>query len=193
RQLDELLAHRLADTVSDETFSQVVTFVEERFHRLVSEEGFENTVREFVKGRLDDLAHSGATLAETVTPETVVFLKERLTQQVPPIVHQLAEIATSQNTRKQICALIKREVDDYYEHLSLIKKIFISRERIHREVDELVNKTLPTRIEEYLRGPAFEQEAEAFLNATIDKVLARPLNELVGQIDSERFDSIKQE
>jgi hypothetical protein len=61
---------------------------------------------------------------------------------VPPIVHHLADIATSQNTRKQIGALIKLEVDEYYEQLSLIKKIFISRERIHREVDELVNKTL---------------------------------------------------
>ena len=103
----------------------------------------------------------------------------------------LADIATSQNTRKQIGALIKLEVDEYYEQLSLIKKIFISRERIHREVDELVNKTLPKRIEEYLRGPAFEQEAEAFLNATIDNVLARPLNVLVGQIESQRFESIK--
>ncbi len=105
----------------------------------------------------------------------------------------LADIATSQNTRKQIGALIKREVDDYYEQLSLIKKIFISRERIHREVDELVNKTLPHRIEEYLRGPAFEQEAEGFLNATIDNVMARPLNVLVGQIEPDKFDSIKQQ
>jgi uncharacterized membrane protein YheB (UPF0754 family) len=191
RQLNELLAHRLADTVGDEAFARVVQFVEERFNRLVTEGGFEATVRDFVSGRLDDLARSGTTLAETVTPETVSFLKERLGQQVPPIVHQLAEIATSQNTRKQIGALIKREVDDYYEHLSLIKKIFISRERIHREVDELVNNTLPKRIEEYLRGPAFEQEAEAFLNSTIDKVLARPLNEIIGQIEPENFERIK--
>src|SRR5205814_8318133 len=49
------------------------------------------------------------------------------------------------------------------------------------------------RIEEYLRGPEFEQEAEAFLNATIDNVLARPLNVLVGQIESDKFDSIKQQ
>ena len=191
RQVDELLAHRLADNVSDEAFTQAVHFVEERFHRLVSEEGFQSTVRDFVSGRLDDLAHSGATLAETVTPETVAFLKERLDQQVPPIVHHLAEIATSQNTRRQMGALIKREVDEYYEQLSLIKKIFISRERIHREVDELVNKTLPRRIEEYLRGPAFEQEAESFLNSTIDKVLARPLNEIIGQIEPEKFETIK--
>lgn len=191
RQLNELLAHRLADTVGDEAFAQVVQFVAERFDRLVTEEGFEATVRDFVGGRLDDLARSGATLAETVTPETVNFLKERLDQQVPPIVHQLAEIATSQNTRKQIGALIKREVDEYYEQLSLFKKIFISRERIHREVDELVNNTLPKRIEEYLRGPAFEQEAEAFLNSTIDKVLARPLNEIIGQIEPEKFELIK--
>jgi uncharacterized membrane protein YheB (UPF0754 family) len=108
-------------------------------------------------------------------------------------VQHLADIATSPNTRKQIGALIKLEVDEYYEQLSLIKKIFISRERIHREVDELVNKTLPKRIEEYLRGEAFEQEAEAFLNATIDNVLARPLNELVGQIESDKFDSIKEQ
>jgi uncharacterized membrane protein YheB (UPF0754 family) len=110
---------------------------------------------------------------------------------VPPIVHHLAEIATSQTTRKQIGGLIKKEVDEYYEQLSLFKKIFISRERIHREVDELVNKTLPKRVEEYLRGPAFEQEAETFLNATIDKVLARPLDELIGNFDAIRFGDLK--
>jgi uncharacterized membrane protein YheB (UPF0754 family) len=191
RQLDELLAHRLDETVSREAFAQVSQFVGERFTSLVSEAGLASTVRDFVSGRLDDLSRSGATLAETVTPETVNFLKERINQQVPPIVHQLADIATSQNTRKQIGVLIKREVDDYYEQLSLFKKIFISRERIHREVDELVNKTLPNRIEEYLRGPAFEQEAEAFLNSTIDKVLTRPLNEIIGQLEPEKFELIK--
>lgn len=191
RQVDELLSRRVADTVTEETFNQLLQYVEERFHRLLDEEGFEQKVKEFISGRLDELARSNATLAETFTPETVAFIKERIDSQVPPIVHHLADIATSQNTRKQIGALIKREVDDYYEQLSLIKKIFISRERIHREVDELVNNTLPRRIEEYLRGPAFEQEAETFLNSTIDSVLARPLSELVGQIESDKFDSIK--
>jgi len=191
RQIDELLSRRVGDTLSDEAFDQIVHFIEERVHRLVNEEGFEQKVRVFVSGRLDDLAHSNATLAEMFTRETIAFIKERIDQQVPPIVQHLADIATSGNTRKQIGALIKLEVDEYYEQLSLIKKIFISRERIHREVDELVNKTLPKRIEEYLRGPAFEQEAEAFLNSTIDNVLARPLNELVGQIEEEKFDSMK--
>jgi uncharacterized membrane protein YheB (UPF0754 family) len=193
RQLDELLEHRLADTVSEEAFAQAVRFVGERFQRLVTEQGFEATVRDFVSGRLDDLAHSGATLAETVTPETVNFLKERIAQQVPPVVHQLADIATSESTRKQIGALMKREVDEYYEQLSLIKKIFISRERIHREVDELVNKSLPKRVEEYLRGPAFEQQAEEFLNSTIDKLLARPLNEIIGQLEPDKFELIKKQ
>jgi len=193
RQVDELLARRVGDTLSEDQFDRIIVFVQGRLARLVGEEGLEEKIGRFVSGRLDDLARSNATLAETFTPETVAFIKERIDSQVPPIVHHLADIATSDNTRTQIGALIKREVDDYYDQLSLIKKIFISRERIHREVDELVNKTLPKRIEEYLRGPAFEQEAESFLNATIDNVLARPLNELVGQIESSRFDSIKQE
>src|SRR4030095_15430800 len=111
-------------------------------------------------------------------------------EEVPPIVHHLADIATSQTTRKQIGALIKLEVDQYYEQLSLFKKIFISRERIHREVDDLVNKTLPKRGEEYLRGQAFEQEAEDFLNATIDNVMARPIKELVGSFEAEKFEQL---
>ena len=191
RQIEQLLARRIDATLSDEALDQVSHFIEDRFQSLVSEEEFERKVREFLSGRLDDLAMSNATLADTFTPETVALIKERIDQQVPPVVHHLAEIATSQNTRKQMGALIKREVDDYYQQLSLFKKIFISRERIHREVDDLVNKTLPKRVEEYLRGPAFAQEAEAFLNSTIDNLLARPLNEIIGQIEPEKFELMK--
>jgi uncharacterized membrane protein YheB (UPF0754 family) len=191
KQIDELLERRVGDMVRDESMDRVLNFVEQNLQRLISTEGFEAKVHEFVSGRLDELARSSATLAETFTPQTIAFIKDRVDQQVPPIVHHLADIATSQSTRKQIGGLIKLEVDEYYEHLSLFKKIFISRERIHREVDELVNKTLPNRVEEYLRGPAFEQEAEAFLNSTIDNVMARPLDELIGQIDSNRFEDLK--
>jgi uncharacterized membrane protein YheB (UPF0754 family) len=191
KQVDDLLERRLGDMVSDKSIDRALNFLEERLQRLTATEGFETKVRDFVSGRLDDLSHSRATLAETFTPETIAFVKDRIDQQVPPIVHHLADIATSQTTRKQIGALIKLEVDQYYEQLSLFKKIFISRERIHREVDELVNKTLPKRVEEYLRGPAFEQEAEGFLNATIDNVMARPLDELIGNFDPIRYDDLK--
>src|SRR5215216_2228567 len=190
-QVDDLLDRRLGEMVSDKNLDRALNFVEQRLQQLTATEAFETKVRDFVSGRLDELSHSTATLSETFTPETIAFIKDRIDQQVPPIVHHLAEIATSQTTRKQIGALIKLEVDQYYEQLSLFKKIFISRERIHREVDELVNKTLPRRVEEYLRGPAFEQEAEAFLNATIDNVMVRPLDELIGQIDSIKFEDLK--
>jgi len=190
-QVDALLARHLSETVSEETFAKVLSFAEERFRDLVSQHGFETRVREFVSGRLDELATSQATLAQMFTPETVGLIKERIDREVPPIVHQLADLATSASTRQQIGALIKREVDDYYTDLSFFKKIFISRETIHREVDELVHKTLPRRVEEYLRGAAFAQEAEAFLNSTIDNLLSRPLNELAGQISADKFEMIK--
>ena len=193
KQIDDLTARRVGDVVNSESVDRAREFIEQRLQRLIGTEEFEQKVHDFVSGRLDDLAHSNATLSETFTPETITFIKERIDQQVPPIVHHLADIATSQSTRKQIGALIKLEVDQYYEQLSLFKKIFISRERIHREVDDLVNKTLPRRIEEYLRGPAFEQEAEAFLNTTIDNVMARPLNELIGQIDAIKFEDLKEQ
>lgn len=125
-RVDDLLQRSIDSTLSDEAFNEILRFVEERFHRLVTEEGFERKLRDFVSGRLDDLAHSNATLAETFTPETVGLIKERVDQQVPPIVHKLADIATSQSTRKQIGALIKLEVDEYYEQLSLFKNLHLA-------------------------------------------------------------------
>jgi uncharacterized membrane protein YheB (UPF0754 family) len=191
RRVDELLARRLRDAVGEETFGQVLGFFEDRFRGLVTEAEFGRKIRDFVGARLDELAHSGATLAEVFTPETVALIKERVDREVPPIVHHLAEIATSKGTRMQLGGLIKREVDDYYAQLSFFKKIFISRERIHTEVDDMVNKTLPRRVEEFLHGEAFEQQAEEFLNTTIDNVLARPVNELVGQIAPAKLEMIK--
>ncbi|HET9528365.1 MAG TPA: DUF445 family protein [Pyrinomonadaceae bacterium] len=191
KQVDGLLERNFGDLVNNESTDKALDFVQQKLQGYIADESFRQRVGEFVSGRLDELSRSHATLAETVTPETIGFIKERIDQEVPPIVHHLADIATSQTTRKQIGALIKLEVDQYYEQLSLFKKIFISRERIHREVDDLVNKTLPKRIEEYLRGPAFEQEAEGFLNATIDNVMNRPLSQLIGQFDAHKFDELK--
>jgi uncharacterized membrane protein YheB (UPF0754 family) len=190
-RVNELLARRLGDTVNDETFEQILGFIEGRFRGLVNEPGLEAKVRDFVSARLDDLAQSNATLAEVFTPATVAVIKERIDEQVPPVVHHLAELATSQNTRARIGALIKREVDDYYQQLSFFKKIFVSRDKIHSEVDELVNSTLPRRVEEFLRGEAFEQEAEAFLDSTVDDLLARPINQIVGQIAPDKLEMIK--
>ncbi len=192
-QIDELLARNIDDLVSNESVDKALDFLQQRVQGFISNAGFEQRVHEFVSGRLDDLSRSNATFAETVTPDTIAFIKGRIDEEVPPIVHHLADIATSQTTRKQIGALIKLEVDQYYEQLSLFKKIFISRERIHREVDDLVNKTLPKRIEEYLRGPAFEQEAETFLNTTIDNVMNRPLSQLLGQFEAGRFEELKEQ
>jgi uncharacterized membrane protein YheB (UPF0754 family) len=191
RRVDIILAQRLSETVGEETFEQVLGFVENRFRGIVNERNFDSKVREFVSSRVDELAESRATLAEMFTPDTVAVIKERIDSQVPPIVQHLTEIATNKGTRKQIGALIKREVDDYYGQLNFFKKIFISRERIHSEVDDLVNKTLPRRVGEFLSGEAFEHQAEEFLNSTIDGVLARPVNELVGNIAPERLEMIK--
>lgn len=191
RRVDDLLARRLTDTVNEETFEKLIGFLEERFRGLMKEPTLEAKLSEFVGGRLEEIAHSNATLAEVFTPETVAVFKERIDRQLPPIVRQLAEIATSQKTRAQIGSLIKREVDDYYTQLSFFKKIFVSREKIHKEVDEMVNKTLPRRVEEFLQGEAFEQQAEVFLNGTIDNVLSRPINELLGQIEPDKLEMIK--
>ncbi len=190
-RVDDLLSRRLRDALDEQAFDAFINFLTETQHNLTGNKEFEQRVRTFLSARLDDLLTSRATLAEIVTPDAVAILKARIDAQLPPIVQQLAELATSERTRQSIGALIIREVDDYYNQLSFIKKIFISRERIYGEVDELVNSTLPRRIGEYLHGEAFEDQAQVFLNSTIDALLARPLADLVGQISPDKLDLLK--
>jgi len=80
KQVDELLERRVGDMVSDKSLDQVLRFAEDQVQRLIGTEGFEAKIHEFVSGRLDDLARSNSTLAETFTPQTIAFIKDRIDQ-----------------------------------------------------------------------------------------------------------------
>jgi uncharacterized membrane protein YheB (UPF0754 family) len=125
------------------------------------------------------------------TSDAIALLKEKANEQIAPVTHHLTEIAAAERTRNQIGALIKREVHEYYENLPFFKKIFVSRDNLLNEVDDLVNESLPKRIEETLKGDFFATEAVSFINSTIDNALARPLPEVLGTIDPNQLDRLK--
>ena len=118
-------------------------------------------------------------------------LKEKAGEQIEPAVHQLSEIAASEKTRDQISSLIKHEVHAFYENLSFFKKIFVSRENLLAEVDDLVNESMPRRIEETLKGAFFVEQAREFISTNIDAALSKPLPAVLGKIAPEQMDRLK--
>jgi len=168
KHLDELLSLRLSQTIDDESFEKITAFLEEKIHQSLRSKAFEDKVRDFVSRRLDDLMSAETPIGTMFTDEAVTLLKEKANEQIAPVAHHLTEVAAAQRTRDQIGALIKREVHDFYEGLPFFKKIFVSRENLLHEVDDLVNESLPHRIEETLKGDFFAQEARAFITNGID-------------------------
>lgn len=190
-RVDEVLARKISETVDDEAFVKIIGFLENQIRQIIEEPEFEKQIREFIGRRVDDLADTKTPLGDMFTDEAVNLVKEKAERQIEPIVHELAELATAERTRNQISALIKNEVHAYYEQLPFFKKIFVSRENLLREVDDLVNESLPKRVEETLRGDFFAQEAKLFLNNTIDNALERPLPEVIGTIAPDQLESLK--
>ena len=47
-------------------------------------------------------------------------------------------------------------------NLPFFKKMFVSRENLLKEVDDLVNESLPKRVEETLRGDFFAAGSKRF-------------------------------
>ena len=191
RRVNQILSQRISETIDDETAQKILHFLETRIRAAVKSPDFERKIKEFISRRLDDLANVQTPLGQMFTDDAVLLLKEKATGQIEPIVHQLAEIATAPRTRNQIAKLIKREVHNYYEQLPFFKKIFVSRDNLLGEVDDLVNESLPRRLEETLRGEFFAEEARNFINGAIENALARPLPEVIGQIAPEQLESVK--
>jgi uncharacterized membrane protein YheB (UPF0754 family) len=184
-RVDDILGKRVSEVVDNETFANIVAFLDERVRSAVNAKSFETMIREFVSRRLKDLTTAETRLGELFTDEAVLLLKEKAAEQIDPVIRQLTELAAAEKTRSQIGALIKKEVHGFYENLPFYKKIFVSRENLLREVDDLVNESLPRRIEETLRGEFFADEARIFIGNSIDNALARPLPLVIGNIAPE--------
>ena len=191
RRVDEVLSRRVAAVVDDDTFERVLGFLEERIRSAVYSPALEEKVRGFISSRIDDLSNTSTPLGDMFTPDAVALLKEKAGEQISPMAHHLAEIAAAERTRNQIGSLIKKEVHNYYEALPFFKKIFVSRENLLGEVDDLVNESLPRRIEETLKGDFFAQEARGFIDSSIDGALARPLPDVIGTINPDQLDRLK--
>jgi len=191
RRVDEVLSRRLANVIDDDTFERLVGFIEERIQTAIDSPDLERNINDFVSRRLDDLVNMDTPLGDMFTPDAIALLKEKAAEQIAPVAHHLTEIAAAERTRTQIGALIKREVHEYYENLPFFKKIFVSRDNLLNEVDDLVNESLPKRIEETLKGDVFAAEAGAFIDTTINSAMARPLPELLGQVNPDQLDRLK--
>lgn len=190
-RVDEVLSQRVSKLVNEENFNKILAFLENRIFSTLAELSFERKIKDFISQRIDDLAASSVPFGKMFTEDAVLLLKEKANEQIEPIVHQLSVIATAERTRNQISALIKREVHNYYEQLPFFKKIFVSRENLLKEVDDLVNESVPKRIEETLRGDFFAEEARKFLDNSIDNALERPIPDLIGKIAPEQLESLK--
>ncbi len=190
-RVDDVLSKRISEVVDDETFEKIVLFLEERIRSAIETPAFAGQIREFIGRRVDDLANTVTPLGQMFTDDAVNLLKEKANEQIEPVIHRLTELAAAEKTRNQIGALIKHEVHDYYEQLPFFKKIFVSRDNLIGEVDELVNESLPKRIEETLKGDFFAAEARNFIDSSIDNALARPLPELIGKIDPAQLERLK--
>ena len=192
-RVDDVLGKRVSEILDDETFAKIVAFLDERIRNAIKATTFESNIRDFISRRLDELINSETPLGNMFTDDAVALLKEKANEQIEPAIKQLADLAGAEKTRNQISSLIKHEVHDYYENLSFFKKIFVSRETLLGEVDDLVNESLPKRIEETLNGTYFAEEARNFIGSSIDNALAKPLPVVIGAVAPDQLGRLKEQ
>lgn len=191
RRVDDFLSKRVEHVFDDEAFATFGGMIEKRIAAAATSPKVETNIRDLISARLGSVLASDVPVGRMFTPDAVTLLKEKAAEQIEPAITKLTELAAAERTREQIGTLIKREVHDYYENLPFFKKIFVSRENLLSEVDELVNESLPRRIEETLKGEFFADEARSFINETIDRSLEKPLTTLIGTIAEDQLEKLR--
>lgn len=191
KRMDDFFARRVSAVVDQSMIDEILSFVGERVRSGTQSPALESRISEFVARQIDALANSEITIAALLTGDAVDLLKQKASEQIAPITHHLSDLAAAERTRDQISALIKREVNDYYENLPFFKKIFVSRETLLGEVDDLVNDSLPKRIEEMLNSDLFADEARTFISTTIDNALSGKVSTLIANLDPSQIDSLR--
>ena len=88
RRVDEFLSKRVSDVVDDKTFGRFIDFIEERIRAAVDAPAFEAKIRDFIGGRVDDLAGTETPLGLMFTPDAIDLLKEKANEQIEPVVHR---------------------------------------------------------------------------------------------------------
>ncbi|GIU82354.1 MAG: DUF445 family protein [Acidobacteria bacterium] len=193
KKLNSLLSNRISTVLEEEKADLFLDFLQNKIYSSLKSPYFEAKVYEFVDKQVNDILITKVSLGEFFTSDAVELLKEKASDQVKPIMHKIAEIATSERTRSQIGSIIKKEVHNYYENLPFFKKIFVSRENLFKEVDVLINDSLPRKIEETLNGDFFASEAKSFLTSAIDDAMSRPLADVIGNISESHLQSLKKQ
>lgn len=191
RRVDDFLSQRVSDVVDERSFVAALSFLEERVRTMLHSPALEEKIGEFIGRRVEGFVDAQTPLGLMFTDDAVTLLKEKAGEQIEPVIHRLTELAAAEKTRNQIGALIKHEVHEYYEQLPFFKKIFVSRDSLIGEVDDLVNDSLPKRIEETLKGDFFAEEARNFIDGSIDNAMARPVADLVGTVAPEQLERLK--
>ncbi len=190
-RMDALLSTTVAEATTSQQYQDLFEFFIEKLEHSVHDPKIDTAIYTFVSDRVDDLARTEQPLSSMFTPEIILLLKEKAIEQIDPIVHQLSELATEDRTKEQISSLIKNEVHAYYNSLPFVKKIFVSRDKLLNEVDELVNESLPKRIEETLQGDFFAEESKRFITNSIDNVISKPISELMAQVAPNQLTRLK--
>src|ERR1041384_4522069 len=196
----EKLVQSIGNAVGNELVSQQTVFdalFETDFFQRKVEDFFGSYTNELLSRVSPSFIDALPSQARAPILDTISALQYRLAEYI-------ADMLKSEETSEAIETFIDKQVDELLERRvgDIVKDESVDRvlnfveqhlqrltatEGFESKVHEFVSK----RVEEYWVGPALEQEADSFLNATVDNVMARPLDELSGQFDAIRFEDLK--
>ncbi|GAB4338638.1 MAG: DUF445 family protein [Desulfobulbaceae bacterium] len=191
-QMEEVGGRPLNSIVSAEERKAVYAFLEHFMTDLLAGEETEAWLARFLRDHFRRALEEGKRPVDYIPSQLHGFIGESITRHAPAMIRQLARLLAEPPVRERIIRAVRGGVDDFISSLGPIGALagsFLDMNALEDRVrDYLVSRE--DEIRAWLENPQVQERFAEVLREQVEKLLARPLADLAGDLDGERLAGI---
>ncbi len=185
RQLERLLATRLADIFPGREREGGYAFIEKNLARMLASPAMEQWIETFVQQKVYGTLRQDKSLADILPESLQGFIVDIIEEQTPAFLGRLALVISEPEIRNKIVKGVRAGVEHFIASMGPMAgmvKTFLSMETVERKVREyLIDKE--GEIVDWMQNDEVQQRVSTFLRERSQDFLATPLATMVGTKD----------
>ena len=190
RQLDRLLATRLADIFPGSEREGGYAFIEKNLARMLANPAMEQWIETFVQQKVYGALRQEKALADILPESLQEFVVDIIEEQTPALLDKLAVVISEPEIRDKIVKGVRAGVEHFIASMGPmagIIKTFLSMETVEKKVREyLVDKE--DEIVVWLQNKDVQQRVSTFLRERSRGFLATPLSAMVTEVQGDKVE-----
>ena len=193
--LNQVSEHSVSDVLTPTGEETIAVVIAEWARKLVEQEGFRDTIEDYIDRTFDSFLKEDRTLEEVLPEGLVGSLERALSGYLPIAVRKLGGILEDPNARNRLEStvhdLFQRFLRDLRFHQRIVAQLVVTEETLDRVLKALEEEGAE-HLSEILRDPTVQDATAQKVNDAVVDFLQRPVTSILGRPGDESVDRARE-